>query len=60
MPDHEGLHWTGHVQKCLDCRRPFRVSVETLADQVLSDVVFCLECVTGDPVPAERAGLVAP
>ena len=57
--EHDGLHWTGHVRQCVDCKRPFRVSKETLTDYDLRDVMSCLECVMGVPVPAERAALVA-
>ena len=49
-----GLTWSGHVKICRDCKRPFRVSDETLCQYALADVAFCLECVTGTPEPGER------
>jgi hypothetical protein len=54
MPTQTTLTWTAHTAVCLECKRSFRVSRETLETYSLHDIVWCLECVTGDPCPGER------
>lgn len=54
MPIETTLTWTAHTAVCLECKRSFRVSREALQSYALQDIVWCLECVTGDPCPGER------
>lgn len=52
--DPQGLTWTEHVRICVDCKRPFRVSQEALADSDLDNIASCIACVAGHEEPGER------
>ncbi len=56
---------TTHVRTCRDCGREFVVSREAIEfakddavvateEEVVEEIDFCLECVTGEPCPEEH------